>query len=332
MENKSHAMVAGAFVLLVSALLVALALWLTRDTTTHNSYEVSSREAVTGLQPQASVRFRGVRVGKVTAIGFDPVNRGNVLISISTNEDAPVSKSTFATLGFQGVTGLAFIQLDDTGESPQPLATSDEAPARIPMRDSLLSRLTDQGTSILLQVEETSRRVNQLLGPDNQKVLLGAVQNIGQAADSIQRFSNNADKAFAFQFDPAKMNLPRLAGDMGDTLQTLQATARSIDATAQEAKALASDFKQLSQNLSKPGGALDKLAEGADALTSVGQSLNGATLPRLNRTTDDAARAARQVSRVVTGLGDNPQSLIYGNGSVRPGPGEPGFATPNAGP
>ena len=32
MENKAHALAAGAFVLVVAALLVALAVWLTRDT------------------------------------------------------------------------------------------------------------------------------------------------------------------------------------------------------------------------------------------------------------------------------------------------------------
>src|ERR1035437_2098512 len=117
MENKSHALAAGSFVLLVMALLVALAVWLTRETGMQRVYEISSAEAVTGLQPQASVRFKGVNVGKVTGIGFDPSASGHVLIRIAVDEQAPVTASTFATLGFQGVTGLAFIQLDDNGEA-----------------------------------------------------------------------------------------------------------------------------------------------------------------------------------------------------------------------
>ena len=71
MENKAHAMVAGAFVLVVSALLAALAVWLMRDTTQRDMYEMSTSEIVSGLQPQAVVRFRGVPVGKVELIGFD---------------------------------------------------------------------------------------------------------------------------------------------------------------------------------------------------------------------------------------------------------------------
>ena len=59
MENKAHAMAAGIFVVVVTALLIALAAWLTRDTGQRDAYEISTREAVTGLQPQAA--DRGVR-------------------------------------------------------------------------------------------------------------------------------------------------------------------------------------------------------------------------------------------------------------------------------
>jgi phospholipid/cholesterol/gamma-HCH transport system substrate-binding protein len=65
MENKAHAMAAGIFVVLLTALVLGLAAWLTRETGVRDTYEISTREAVTGLQAQAPVRFRGVDVGKV---------------------------------------------------------------------------------------------------------------------------------------------------------------------------------------------------------------------------------------------------------------------------
>src|SRR3954447_4349094 len=116
MENKAHAMAAGIFVVVATALLVVLAAWLTRDTGHREAYEISTREAVTGLQPQAAVRYRGVDVGKVDSIGFDPKIQGNVLMRLQVDHEAPVTKDTFATLSYQGVTGLAYVQLDDTGK------------------------------------------------------------------------------------------------------------------------------------------------------------------------------------------------------------------------
>lgn len=318
MENKSHALAAGTFVLVITALLVALAVWLTRDTSAQRVYALSSPDAVTGLQPQASVRFKGVNVGKVTAIGFDPLTPGNVLIRIAIDDQAPITQSTFATLGFQGVTGLAFVQLDDSGESKVSLPSGSEPPARIPMRPSLLSKLTDQGAGILSQLEETSRRVNLLLAPDNQKQLMAAIGDMGQAAASIKQFSTRVDKV-----------LPQLLHDANATLTTIQDVAVRVGESADEVRVSARAFRTVTERMNEEGGTLDQLAQGVNTLASTGQTLNAATLPRLNRAVDDAARTARQVSRAVDTVSDNPQSLIFGNGPLTPGPGEPGFsATP----
>ncbi len=317
MENKSHALAAGSFVLLLLALLVALAVWLTRDTDTQRVYELSSKEAVSGLQPEASVRFKGVNVGKVTAIGFDPQNPGNVLIRIAINEQAPITSSTFAALGFQGVTGRAFIQLDDNGESRVALPAS-EPPARIPLRPGLLDRLSAQGESILSQLEESSRRVNQLLSPDNQKNLMGAIADMGQAAASVRQLSTDTSKL-----------LPRLSDEASAALKTLQEASVRVGESADEARASARAFKAVTQRMNQKGGTLDQLTVGIDTLAATGQSLNAATLPRLNRAVDDVARTTRQVGRAAGTVTDNPQVLIFGSGPLPPGPGEPGFsATP----
>ena len=342
MENRSHALIAGSFVLLVTAMLIALALWLTRDTATHSTYQLTTREAVSGLQPQATVRFRGVPVGKVSSIGFDPQVRGQVLITISTTENAPITTSTYAMLGFQGVTGLAFIQLEDGGESSALLATDDKKPARIPLRAGFLSRLTDQGSGILQQVEETSRRMNQLLAPDNQKALFAAVQDIGQsakgfntAASTFQQFSANANRILDAQFGPERMNLPKLVDELNASLKTLQTTSQTVGATADEFKKASVELRQVSQSLNaavaqtsgQAGATLEKMGQSADALTSATQNLTGTALPRLNRATEEASRAAKAVGRLSTTLNETPQALLYGTGAT-PGPGEPGFAIP----
>jgi phospholipid/cholesterol/gamma-HCH transport system substrate-binding protein len=315
MENKSHALAAGAFVLVVLALLVALAVWLTRDNRALRVYELSSQATVTGLQPQASVRFKGVNVGKVTTIGFDPVLAGNVLIRIAIDDQAPITASTFGTLGFQGVTGLAFVQLDDNGESKVVLPHGDGPPARIPMRPGLLSKLSDQGESILKQLEETSRRVNLLLQPDNQQRLMGAIGNLGQAADSIHQLSSRADKV-----------LPQLITDADAAFKSMQDTSVRVGESADEARASARAFRTVTERMNEPGGTLDQVTHGVGTLAAIGQTLNAATLPRVNRAVDDTARMARQVSRAAGTVNDSPQSLIYGNGPLLPGPGETGFS------
>ena len=315
MENKSHALAAGTFVLALLAVLIALAVWLTHDNRTLRTFELSSASPVTGLQPEASVRFKGVDVGKVTAIGFDPLQAGHVLIRIAVDEKAPLTESSFATLGFQGVTGLAFIALDDTGTSTAKLAHDRTPPARIPLRPGLMSKLSDQSVGLLTQLEESSRRLNALLSVDNQKVMMGTVSSLGQAAGKLQQLARDADQALA-----------PLAADASSTLQILKETSDRVGDSADEARASAKAFRTVTERMSAPGGTLDQLTQGTDTLATTGQSLNATTLPRLNKALDDTARTVRRVGDATDLLRDNPQSLIFGTRTQPPGPGEPGFA------
>src|SRR3954470_23874750 len=193
MENKAHALAAGIFVVAVSMLLVALAAWLTRDTGDRDLYEISTRETVTGLQAQAPVRYRGVDVGKVAEIGFDPKAQGNVLMRLEIDRGAPVTSDTFATLGFQGVTGLAFVQLDDSGKPAQRLAPKDGQPPRIPLKPGLLSKLTAKGEIILDQVESLTTRMNALMGDANQKRFVTVLDNMGAAAADASQLAKRLD-------------------------------------------------------------------------------------------------------------------------------------------
>ena len=171
MENKSHAFAAGLFVLVVTALVVGLGVWLTRDRGNYQSYELSSGEGVAGLQPQAAVRYKGVSVGRVTHIGFDSQASGNVLIRIAVSVDAPITPTTFAVLGYQGVTGLAYVLLDDAGEPYPAIAPGPSGLPRLPLRSSPFTQLFDQGPAILSRVQEATERINQVLSDDNQRLL-----------------------------------------------------------------------------------------------------------------------------------------------------------------
>jgi len=325
MENKSHALAAGAFVLLASALLLALALWLTRDARERVIYELSTASAVTGLQPQAAVRFKGVEVGKVSSVSFDRQASGQVLIRIAIDQQAPVTRATFGTLGFQGVTGLAFVALDDDGSSAERLATTAAVPARIPMRQSPLARLSDQGGKLLTQMEELSQRVNQLLGADNQQQVMGAVGSLAHAAGSIDRLASRAERVLGAQLGP-ELRLPQLSQEASTSLRALQTSAERIGESAQEARELARSLRQVAERLDAKGGVLDRLGQGVDQLSASNQALQANTLPRVNRAADEATRSARAIGQAAGALADQPQALLFGPSPPAPGPGEPGFA------
>jgi len=322
MENKAHALAAGLFVVALTALLLVLGAWLTRESGQRDPFEISTREAVTGLQEQAPVRYRGVDVGKVTSVGFDPKAQGNVLVRLEITRGAPITTDTFATLSFQGVTGLAFVQLDDSGKPAQLLPPNDDVPPRIPLRPGLLSKLTDKGEKILDQVEQISARVNTLMDDKNPKGLASAVGNVSQAAGEIGALSANMNTILTAQFGPQKVDIPSLVKRTDTAMASLRETSDAARAAVQEIGATA-------HRLNEKGGPIDRLAVGTEALSHAADSFSAATLPRINRATEDTSRAVRQLSRTVNGINDNPQSLIFGTGRVDPGPGESGFVTPS---
>jgi phospholipid/cholesterol/gamma-HCH transport system substrate-binding protein len=307
MENKAHAMAAGIFVVVVAALLVMLAAWLTRDTGERDVYEISTRETVTGLQSQAAVRYRGVEVGKVDSIGFDPKVQGNVLIRVAVNREAPVTTDTFATLSYQGVTGLAFVQLDDHGRPATRLATQGGQPPRIPLEPGLVSMLTAKGEIVLEQVQEAATRANQLLGDANQRRFAASLDNLGQAAAEASQLARKLQATVDQRVDPV----------LAETTQTMRSVRNVAD-----------EFSRTAKRLNEADGPIDRLAQGTQSLSHAADAFNSATLPRINRVTDEASRAVRQLGRTANYIGENPQSLLYGTGHVAPGPGEPGFAPP----
>ncbi len=65
MENKSHALAAGLFTIVLTIALILVGLWFGRDRSLRTPYDLVTRMSVAGLSNEATVRFRGVEVGKV---------------------------------------------------------------------------------------------------------------------------------------------------------------------------------------------------------------------------------------------------------------------------
>jgi phospholipid/cholesterol/gamma-HCH transport system substrate-binding protein len=315
MENKSHALAAGAFVLVVLALLVALAAWLTRDVSDTVTYELVTRQTVTGLQEEAPVRYKGVTVGKVARITLDAANPGQVVMRVAGIPDAPVTRATYATLGFQGVTGLSFIQLDDDGKAAGPLAQPlppgpGGGPPRIPFRAGLLGELGNQAQTLVTQLNATVKHVNKLLAGNDSVTLAATLTDISRAAQSV----NSMAAAIQASAKP-------LTAQTAATLKALDGTAARANAVLTKLDGAMGDLQQGVQRVTGPGGVLDRVSQSAGAVSS-------STLPRVQRLTDDASRAVRRFDRAAATLSDNPQALLYGNGPIPPGPGEPGYVAP----
>ncbi|WP_250511978.1 MlaD family protein [Caballeronia sp. INDeC2] len=314
MENKSHAFWTGLFTIVLVLAIAFAVFFFNVDRTVRVPYDLISHTNVTGLFTDAAVRYRGLGVGKVESIRFDREHPGQIRIRILVDKNAPMTHSTFATLGFQGVTGIAFVQLDDTGKDLSPLASSPQHIAEVPMRPGLFEQLQQRGDVILKKFERLSEDADKFLSDDVRTQLMATTKSLQGAADSIA--------TLAGQVQPVAAQLPQ-------TLKQINTTLASTN--------------QLVQNLNRPDGPfvvnLNKAGKAAEdasaALADMNESLRFVTarvgfeaLPRFYSFSDDVSAAARSVDRAADAFSTNPRSVLFGAPQKEPGPGEPGFTWP----
>lgn len=310
MENKSHALIAGIFTVVLLTVAILIGIWFNRDREERVPYQIATQLSVPGLTPQAAVRYRGLDVGKVENITFDPDVAGQILVHISVRPNTPMTQSTFATLGYQGVTGIAYIQLDDDGTRPVKLPSSEQQIARIEMRPSLFDQLQTRGLEILQQTEEVAKRINTILEPDNQKAIIAAFHNVSKAATEVETIPR--------QLQPTLEKLPAL------TTQAQQAMS-ALTTLSKDASALTSNLNNFTTALQAPGGPIETLAKSAEQIGAAANKLQHDTLPLAN----DARSSLRALNRTLDNVSEHPQSILFGSPAMTPGPGEPGFVAPS---
>ncbi|WP_322051126.1 MlaD family protein [Paraburkholderia bannensis] len=315
MENKPHAFWAGLFTIGLLAAIALAVFFFSADHKVRVPYDLISHSSVTGLYPDAAVRYRGIDVGKVQSIQFDAKHPGQIRIRVLIDQKAPMTRSTFGTLALQGVTGIAFVQLDDNNLDLSPLPTSDKQVAEIPLRPGLLDQLQRRGDALLRKLDSIASDVDQMLSEDNRKQIMNTVATMQQAASSVN--------VLAQQLQPTTQRLP---GAVEDLQKTLKSTNQLITMVNRP-------DGPFQMNLNKAGTAAQQAGQ---ALTSMNESIQELsarvgydTLPRVDSLTDDVRSAMRSVDRAAGTFTTSPRSLLFGGAPLpEPGPGEPGFSWP----
>ena len=302
MESRAYALVTGLFVLGIAGCIVLWAQWLAKVPIARSPYRVVSTVPVSGLNPEAQVRYRGMGVGRVNAIGLDPKDPRRILISIDVDNNIPVTRGTYAQLGMEGITGIAYVHLLDTYRDMEPAAKSADGTAELPLKPSFFDALSDDAEGAMRDARELMANVNALLNPDNRK-------RIGTTLASLERIAANLEAVSA-----------RMPGVVARTESWLSEENRRLAAgslerineTMKSVPELARETQQLVSKLS------------AEARGAAG-AVSGDTLPRVNALAESVDRGAQRVGRLALQLDRDPQSAIFGRKPGRPGPGEPGF-------
>lgn len=309
MESRSHALAAGLFAIFLS-LGIALALWWFSDgrESTREVLLVSSG-SVNGLNPQATVRYRGIIAGKVASIALDPANPHDLLVTARIRTDLPITKGTRARLASQGVTGLAFIALDDSGDNPEPLAGEAGGLPRLRLAPGIVDEATEASLQTLKRVRELAERLALLAAPDNLARVERILAHLESSSQGLDRSLKEVPQTLAAVRQVfSKDNLARI----GRTLD-------NIERLSADAVPLAREGRSLIVKLQTLGERIDSLAG------TTGEGLATNTLPRVNVLLQELTVTSRQLSDLLDEIDNSPQLLLLGRRKPPPGPGEAGF-------
>lgn len=299
MEAKTSYVLVGLFVLLLGVAAVASLFWLAGwGRGSEETYLVHMEESVSGLTVDAPVKYRGVDVGRVASMSFTPEDPHLIRLELSVQPGTPVLVDTRAQLEFQGLTGLAFVNLIGGSPGAEPLlARAGQEHPVIQSAPSILVRLDNGVSDLLVSVTETSDRLAGLLEGVDQAQLARTLDNLdrltGVLADSAEGLGGAVANAERFLQSAAETSeeLPELVAKIDELAEEWQATGRDVRAMA---------------------------ASGRDDLKLV----TGEVAGNAQLVTANLQQLIERLERVITELEEDPTMLLYGRTVAPRGPGE----------
>lgn len=304
MENRAHAIIAVVFLLVFSAGAVLVYYWLADRQDEPLAYQIVTEQSVSGLAEQTDVRFKGLVVGHIAKLGFDPKDRSRVVIRLQLKRDAYVTHATYAVVAMQGLTGGNVLELKLGQGSRAPLATSDKDPARIPMRQSLMDFLASAARKDMQDLQDVLASARQVLDSNNREHIAASLQ----------------------QIDDATRKLAAIESQLPALLDNVQRSVVQSHALIAHADTLVRDAQTPVRDAAKLEASIQALAESSRRLSD---RLNSQAVPNFDALSQNLLRTSQQLDELLRDLKAKPQSLIFGPPQHPPGPGEPGFQNPH---
>lgn len=343
MENRANFALVGLFTLAVIAGAFGFVYWFSRagDAADRKPYRIVFVGSVSGLSKGSVVRFNGLRVGEVTAIEIMPSDPGKVMATVLVDRQTPIKTDTKARLEYQGLTGVASVQLtggagdaaDLTATDPggRPMLFADRSDYQdiletvqrlsgkidsvLTRADTLLAQNEGSVTSTLRNVEAFSKAL-----ADNSSGVASFLANVGEMSQKVgslssrlERFTDQAE-ALVRAVDSAAIN---------KAVNNFATFSEALGENKQNVTALLADSAQLAKSLnlsaSKLDGALEEITRVARALDSnkLERTLDGAqkfadalgrnagtvddTIQEISRITDKVSQAANRLDNVMAG-------------------------------
>lgn len=298
MEREANYAAVGAFVLVLALAAALFVYWYsgTRVHRTYDRYEIYFNGSVSGLEQGAAVRYLGVRVGRVVEMRIDPRDAGRVEVIAAIDSTTPISPRTVAELNLQGVTGLLYIDLQQSARPTLPTVASLQypviraAPSQFDVFMAQLPRLSAAAGGVI-------ERLNRLLSDHNIDDVSQSLDNLAQASSSLPETVRSVNSL-----------LVQLRTATGELAATAGSARKVMDTAGPQVVTTMQRLQTVADNLSQATAQLDKMI--AENRTDV-RSFTRSSLPEVESFVREGRAAAKDIRDLSESLRRNPSQLLY---------------------
>jgi len=274
----------GVIILLISLCIGALWLSFGFDQTAYQYYVVYTKESVSGLNEEALVKYNGVKVGYVEEVSLSNDHPGTVRILLKIAKDTPITKSTYATMMAQGITGASYLNLAIDGQDRALLKAAPNQPLpEIPYHDSFIYRLENNFDII-------SKQMENIFSASNARNFSKIISNLEGLSQTIKSNNDNINILLE-QLPKISEQLSQTIGDVRKMSDDVAKAGRNVSSTMQAARYTVDKFNQ-------------------QAIPPAVDLIN-----RLNQ-------IAASIEQISHDMNQNPAIVIRGKAPTPPGPGE----------
>ena len=295
MESRINYTLVGLFVVLLCTGLIIFAFWLGKHGGQQEAdyYHVYMKESVAGLSADSSVKYRGVDVGVVEAIGLNPDNSEQVFLLLRVEHNTPVKVDTVATLKSFGLTGLVYVELEGGSMEAPLLKAEGNRIAEIPARTSAFERFSESLTQLTDKTVLALDKFDRLLSDEN-------INHVNAILFET--------KALANEFNAQLRGFTDLIDGGKKLEQSASQTFAQITVASAQVKKMAEGVEKSSAQLSS--GIRDDVHKSLESFNQL--------LYELNILAGNLQRTAQVIET-------SPGDLLFKRSTPKPGPGEQGY-------
>lgn len=324
METRANYVLIGFFTLLVLLLGAGMTLWVARydDGDDKVPLTIVFPGTVTGLAEGANVLFNGIKIGSVDSLVLDPNDPGRVIGELTLDPDVPIKADTRASLAFQGLTGVAVVELEG-GTASKPNILGLDTPPALTAEPSAFQDILQAGRRLVQRADTVLMKIEMVIDA-NEGSLEQTVKNaetfskaLADNADGVDRFLSSVASAadqvasLAQRLEAVSDNLdPILAAIEPDkvrnTVNNVEAFSTRLSEASEQFQSIIGKADSAAAQFSTFSAGLNAALESAQAiLAAVDSDKIGEVIANANSFTEGLVKSGEDLSSFARTLADS---------------------------